>query len=370
LLLYSFKHKNNVLPQGKFKKDPYMRRSLTTLVLALVCALSVNAQDIHFSQFYMSPLNLNPAMTGIMNCTQRLTFNHRNQWSPILRSKSYQTYSFSYDQRIPIGRYDYMGVGGTLWRDEAGTVDYGQLQAKLSASYSKRMAGGRHEGHYLVAGFEAGAQQTGLDLSKAQWGTQHNGNGGFDANAPSNENFNRNSIIFADLSAGLLWFSVFSNDNTFYVGGAYHHLNRPNISFNRDKKEILYSRFTGHVGGEFKMGDKTALVPNAIIMFQGKSMEVTPGVSLKFLLSKFKYDKQSFQIGAWTRIANKPLSGVLNDALILTTRFDYNQFTIGFSYDATTSLLRKAAPTTGGYEFSLMYNICGRERRNVYCPSF
>jgi hypothetical protein len=54
----------------------------------------------------------------------------------------------------------------------------------------------------------------------------------------------------------------------------------------------------------------------------------------------------------------------------LTTRFDYNQFTIGFSYDATTSLLRKAAPTTGGYEFSLMYNICGRERRNVYCPSF
>lgn len=347
-----------------------MRRSLFTLIVALMGALNANAQDIHFSQFYMSPLNLNPAMTGVMNCTQRLTFNHRNQWAPILRSNSYQTYSFSYDQRIPVGRYDYMGVGGTLWRDQAGTVDYGQLQAKLSVSYSKRMAGDRNSGHYLVAGFEGGAQQTGVDLSKAQWGTQHNGKGSFDPTAPSNEVFNRNSIIFADLSAGLLWFSVFSNDNTFYVGGAYHHLNRANISFNRSKKEQLYSRFTGHIGGEFSTGDRTALVPNAIVMFQGKAMEINPGLSLKFILSKFKYDKQSFQIGAWARIANKYSSGVLADALILTTRFDYNQFTIGFSYDATVSTLRKAAPTTGGYEFSLMYNICGRERRNVYCPSF
>ena len=347
-----------------------MNKSLITAVFALFCAISVSAQDIHFSQFYMSPLNLNPAMTGIMNCTQRLTFNHRNQWTPILRSNSYQTYSFSYDQRIPVGRYDYMGVGGTLWRDQAGTVDYGQLQAKLSASYSKRMAGNRNESHYLVAGFEGGVQQTGLDLSKAQWGTQHDGNGGFNSNASSGETFNRNSIIFPDLSAGLLWFSIFPNDNTFYVGGSYHHLNRPNISFNRNKREILYSRFTGHIGGEFQMTDRTALVPNAIVMFQGKAMEITPGVSLKFILSKFRYETQSFQFGMWTRIANRVNSGILNDAIILTTRFDYNQFTIGFSYDATTSLLRKAAPTTGGYELSLMYKICGPERRNVYCPSF
>lgn len=347
-----------------------MKRSINAIVLALFVALSVNAQDIHFSQFYMSPLNLNPAMTGIMNCTQRLTFNHRNQWTPLLRSNSYQTYSFSYDQRIPVGRYDYMGVGGTLWRDQAGTVDYGQFQAKISGSYSKRMSGGRNEGHYLVAGFEAGVQQTGIDLSKAQWGTQHDGKGGYDPTKTSLENFNRNSIVFPDLSAGLLWFSVFPNDNTFYVGGAYNHINRPNISFNKNKRENLYSRFTGHIGGEFLMGDRMALVPNAILMFQGKAMEITPGVSWKFILSRFKGESQSFQFGAWTRIANKYTSGVLNDALILTTRFDYNQFTIGFSYDATTSSLRKAATATGGYEFSLMYKICGRERRNVYCPSF
>lgn len=80
----------------------------------------VSAQDIHFSQFYMSPLNLNPALTGVMNCNMRVVGNYRNQYASILKSNAFNTYSVSYDQKIPVGRYDYFGVGGTLWGDKAG----------------------------------------------------------------------------------------------------------------------------------------------------------------------------------------------------------------------------------------------------------
>ncbi|MEY4904396.1 MAG: hypothetical protein RLZZ292_2211, partial [Bacteroidota bacterium] len=90
------------------------RIKLFTLCLALLGTIAANAQDIHFSQFYQSPLNLNPALTGVMNCNQRLTANFRNQWAAILRGNAYNTYSASYDQRVPVGRYDYWGVGGTL----------------------------------------------------------------------------------------------------------------------------------------------------------------------------------------------------------------------------------------------------------------
>ena len=351
-----------------------MKRISFALLFALVAlTTSLNAQDIHFSQFYLSPLNLNPAMTGVMNCTQRLTFNHRNQWAPILRSNSYQTYSFSYDQRIPVGRSDYFGVGGTLWRDVAGKLNFGQTQFKLSGSYSKQMSGGRGgRGSYLVAGLDVGVQQTGVEFANAQWGTQHDGKGGFNgAIDPKEASFvGRDNIIFADMAAGVLWFTNIDESNNFYVGAAYHHLNRANVSFSKDKKEPLYSRFTVHAGGEFELGDKLSLVPNVVFMSQGKAMQVNPGVSMKFILSKYRNEQQSFQFGVWTRIANKLSQGIHGDALILTTRFDYNQYTIGFSYDATISSLRKAAPTTGGYEFALMYNICGRERRNVYCPRF
>ncbi|HNM24595.1 MAG TPA: type IX secretion system membrane protein PorP/SprF, partial [Saprospiraceae bacterium] len=61
---------------------------ILSLSCAIVLAVAVQAQDIHFSQFYMSPLNLNPAMTGVMNCNHRIVANYRNQWSSILKQNA------------------------------------------------------------------------------------------------------------------------------------------------------------------------------------------------------------------------------------------------------------------------------------------
>ena len=58
-------------------------RGVVVVVLGLV-VFNLNSQDIHFSQFYMSPLNLNPAMTGVMNGNIRLTGNYWNQWASVL----------------------------------------------------------------------------------------------------------------------------------------------------------------------------------------------------------------------------------------------------------------------------------------------
>ena len=45
-------------------------RFLSILFLILAVALNGRAQDIHYSQFYMAPLHLNPAMAGVMNCNK------------------------------------------------------------------------------------------------------------------------------------------------------------------------------------------------------------------------------------------------------------------------------------------------------------
>jgi len=104
-------------------------------------------------------------------------------------------------------------------------------------------------------------------------------------------------------------------------------------------------------------------------------------------------DTQSFQIGVWTRLANR-VNGtdvltineddptgpptvsrnddvsVWVDALILSTRFDYNNFGLGFSYDVNVSNLKPASNSNGAFEFSIIYKIAGAEKRNVYCPNF
>jgi type IX secretion system PorP/SprF family membrane protein len=344
----------------------------TTLLLLSLClmltSVAVQAQDIHFSQFYMSPLNLNPAMTGVMNCNHRIVANYRNQWASILKNNAYNTYSVSYDQKLPVGRYDYFGVGGTLWGDKAGTSEFATLQARLSGSYAKKMGGYRRKAHYLVVGADAGVSQRSINSQALQWPSQNN-NGVYDPMAGAPEDIADPNFLFMDLSAGLLWFSVFNEDNNFYFGGAFSHLNRANVSF--DGENIpLYSKFTFHAGGEFMVAPRFGLVPGVVTFFQGPSFQVNAGNSFKFMLGNSRRYNQAFQIGAWARVSNKLESGKLMDALILSTRFDYENFTLGFSYDVNTSNLHAASNYNGAFEFSLVYKICGPERRGVYCPNF
>lgn len=344
---------------------------LKTLCLFLLALPALVAQDIHFSQFYMSPLNLNPAMTGVMNCNSRLVANYRNQWASVLRSNSYRTYSFSYDQRIPVGRYDFFGIGGTFWGDQAGEANFATTTGKLSLSYSKRMGGTRNGGNYLVIGAEGGGAQRSLDFLRLRWGTQHDGLGGFDPDAPTQEDFDRDQFVFADLAAGLLWFMTFDENNSLYLGGAFHHLNRADQSFTSDQPDLLYSRYTVHAGGEFQVSNRFGLVPGVIVMSQGPSFQVNAGTSFKFLLGRGRVaSDQSFQVGLWTRVSNRVESGVLNDAVILSTRFDYENFSLGFSYDLNVSDLSDASNGNGGFELALQYKICGQQRRGVYCPTF
>ncbi len=349
-------------------------RHLLIAFFAILGSLTLSAQDIHFSQFYMSPLNLNPAMTGVMNCNVRLTGNYRNQWASVLRSNAFNTYSVSYDQRLAVGRYDYFGIGGTFWGDVAGQSRFGTVTGKLSASFSKRMGGYRDKSHYLVMGVEGGISQRSIDFLALRWGTQHDGAGGFDATLDPLESFERSNFIFADLSAGLLWFSNIDEDNNFYFGGAYHHLNQANQSFaisnDPNDREELYARFTIHAGGEFKVNRRMSLIPGAVVFIQGPSLEVNGGTSFRFLLGNSRRYYQAFQIGGWLRLANKLEDSIHADAFIISTRFEYEDFGIGFSYDMNISDLNVASNYNGAFEFSLVYKICGPTKRGVYCPNF
>lgn len=331
----------------------------------------LSAQDIHFSQFYLSPLNLNPALTGVMNCNTRIVANYRNQWASVLRSNAFNTYSVSYDQRIAAGRYDYFGIGGTFWGDRAGEANFSTLTGKLALSYSKRMGGSGSTGNYLVFGLEGGVAQRSIDFLNLRWGTQHDGEGGFNPNLDSQEEkFDRDNFLFADMAAGLLWFSVFDDNQNFYIGGAYHHLNRPNQSFSSEENDLLFSRYTIHAGGEFLIGEKLGLVPGVIYMNQGPSFQLNAGTSFKFLFNKRGGVNQSFQLGLWGRIANNLDAGTLTDAIILSTRFDFDQFSLGFSYDINISPLQPASNSQGSFEFAMVYKICSARRTGTYCPEF
>ncbi len=343
---------------------------LTLLAGFLLITTGSLAQDIHFSQFYQAPLTLNPALTGVMNCNTRVIANYRNQWAPVIPGNAYNTYSLSYDQKLPVGRFDNFGFGINLWGDVAGQLNFSTLTAKLSGAYARRVGGTRKQSHYLVAGAELGLSQRSIDFIYAQWGDQFDGENFNPAimTAENLANFD-DKFLFGDVGLGLLWFSVLGDARNFYFGAALSHLNQANLSFYLDGVVPYYTKAVIHGGGEIPLNRQVSVLPGAVAFFQGPSMEINFGASARFFLGS-SYEDQSFQVGAWYRIANHYEKPITSDALILSTRFDYNEFGLGFSYDINVSSLRQASNANGSFEFSLIYQLCGPQSRGVYCPRF
>jgi len=55
-------------------------RNIFLTLSAILIADTVAAQDPSFSQFFSSPLNINPALTGNINGKWRVMSNVRKQW--------------------------------------------------------------------------------------------------------------------------------------------------------------------------------------------------------------------------------------------------------------------------------------------------
>ncbi len=115
-------------------------RKYLLLILCVVITGTVKAQDPHFSQFFASPLTLNPAFTGKFDGTWRLAANHRDQWPSI--PKAYVTTSASIDfpilkSRIP--ESDVFGVGISGVSDASANSQLKLNYGSVSMSYHKAL---------------------------------------------------------------------------------------------------------------------------------------------------------------------------------------------------------------------------------------
>ena len=61
-----------------------MKKIQLAVLMTVFSATIALAQDRHFSQFYSSPLTLNPALTGAFDGKYRVGTNYRDQWRGLL----------------------------------------------------------------------------------------------------------------------------------------------------------------------------------------------------------------------------------------------------------------------------------------------
>lgn len=325
--------------------------------------LPLFSQDIHFSQFNSSPLNLNPALSGFFTGKHRFVLNHKSQWASI--TTPYQTFSASYDTRLlkrKHRRKDMIGAGITFYRDIAGDSDFGTMQANISISYIKGL--NNFNNHFLSLGVMAGAAQRNLKFSKLAFDNQFNGEY-YDPDLYNGENLSAENFMYFDMGVGLNWHYQARSRLNFSAGIAAFHLNKPNQSHLDNKDIILNPRYLIHGNAQIEVGRNVDLIPGFQIMNQGKYFEYVFGGMLKLITNNDPENFIAINFGLYNRY---------NDAAIAIVGMDYKRVTAGISYDINYSGLRNASDLRGGFEFSLIYILGEKTGRKVirkmYCPIF
>jgi type IX secretion system PorP/SprF family membrane protein len=328
------------------------------LILCVFITISASAQDPHFSQFFASPLTLNPAFTGKFDGLWRLAANHRDQWPSI--PKAYVTSTASIDFPIlksKIADNDVFGVGISGLSDASANSILKLNYGSLSMSYHKALD---EDGYSTIgAGFQGTFSSMNLDVSKLEFETMLTQNGFTDLSKREVLS-NGNNQNYFDVNAGLLYSGSTNGINNFYLGTSMYHINRPKVSF-KDKNWYLGGRITIHGGGSFPIGDVLMVHTSVIHQIQAKASETVVGGALSYNLNGDPDNPSSVNFGSWIRF---------NDAIIPYAGLEVGGLRIGVTYDFNISNLKAATGSRGGSEFSLIYIKRQPDNKGIPCPKF
>ena len=147
-------------------------KSVLACMISFVLAVQTKAQDIHFSQFFETPLLRNPALAGLFNGDYRIQGVYRDQWNSF--TNAYKSGSLNAEYKAPVGRGDdFLTIGLQFLYDKAGTVGLTTNQVMPALNYHKSLSGNRRT--YLSFGFMGGLVEKSIDRSKVTTNAQFDG---------------------------------------------------------------------------------------------------------------------------------------------------------------------------------------------------
>jgi type IX secretion system PorP/SprF family membrane protein len=332
-----------------------MKRFIPVYLCFALLFFRGGAQDIHFSEFYNTPLQLNPSYTGFFNGDYRLTAIYRDQWSSI--GVPFSTVEASADLRFLTGpdwsKKNILGFGITAFSDRAGDSQFSTNEVTLSSGFS--LATGLDRNNYLSGGLSAGIGDASIDYSNLVFDQAW-----YQPNTPTTVTVADNSYDYLDFSGGVSWHLIPNKFTNFNIGAAVYHINQPEQSFFGDATSILYRKYVLDASAQFSVSNSLDLYPKAMYETQGPYSEFDLGGLVRCNLSPGYIKNQGIYFGVFYRVG---------DAIIATTRIDLNAVSFAFSYDITVSQLAVPNGEQGGPELSIIF-IGLNTPKKVYCPRF
>lgn len=333
-------------------KSKTVRRGIIILFSMMAIHVSM-AQDMHFSQFFAMPIQINPANAGI-DYDLDMGIIHRSQWGAV--AKPFTSYGVSVSGKpAQKKRRGSLGLGFDCYYDKSGDASFVSLQTGFNIAYSVRL----DEYSSLSAGIKLNYNQRSINNTNFQWGEQYDGKSYNSSLATGEQLGNLQRLNFFDVAGGLNYRYKKGEKNMssntiriFDIGISGFHINKSDVAFYKSEANKLGTRalvyFQGTIGID---NTNVCLLPKAYFQVQGTQTEYVAG-----MLVSIKPKNES-------KVTGYVLSNVFNigvlyrgkDAVIGVLQYEIKNYVIGLSYDVNVSKLTTSSTGRGAYEISLRY---------------
>ncbi|MBL7696541.1 MAG: PorP/SprF family type IX secretion system membrane protein [Chitinophagaceae bacterium] len=307
-------------------------------VIALVSgSIIAEAQTYHLSQFYSTPMLVNPATTGNTAGPYRFAANYRSQWKN--EGSPYTTFTASGDAHILKNEGGVLGMGLVFLNDK---VMDGVVQTnRISFSTGYHIAIDRDNIQKLSVGFQGSYNESRIDFARLQFESQFS-EGGYDPSLPIGEEFNNGKKNYFDLNAGAMY-SFSLEDKSLFAGVAMYNILKQEESYMTEQFKSP-SLLSVMAGGDINVGYNNSFYFSSNYRKQGTTNELTLGAAWGMFIDQTGFT--SFRLGMWHRVKDAiiPYAGVTYKGLQVGTSFDYS-----VSQQKTQSQLRST------FEISVVY---------------
>lgn len=315
-----------------------------------ICFFSITStsvgQDPHFTQYYTTPLLVNPAYTGVFNGSLRIASTYRQQWSSL--GAPFNTMAVGVDGKVfndGVYHQNPFNIGVVFQSDK--TLKGALSSNNLTATAAYHVPLNREGTQSLGLGLSGMYGQRNFNFTNLAAASQF-ASGGFDLSLPSGEVTFEKMKPYLSIGAGILYCNTNEEEGSFFeIGASTYHLNRPLQTILYQGTAVIPMRVNAHVHLQRYIGEDLLFDARLLYQIQTESDYLLGGAAITKLLQSDP-EGSLIGLGCWYRTG---------DAIAPNLFAEFNSIRFGFTYDIQINDIRKQSVPASTLEFSLQYRF-------------
>jgi len=339
----------------------FTKRNCVAAALIMLLSLSwsdTSAQDPVFSQFYASPLTLNPALAGNGDAAWRIVGLNRSQWlssqvDPLV------TNSLSVDGKLfrqKNNEANYIGGGMFFLQDRGMGGAY--KSTSFNAILSSHVSLDADDQNGLSVGIGGSYSNTYIDFTQLTFPMQLSSSG-FNRSLPTTEPFLSNIKPYYSMSGGIDY-TYTTETASFDIGLAGYRFMKTNRSALNDPNQVDPARYNIHANYQSYLSDKFVFNANAMYVIESNINTYVVGMNIGTLIKPADDERQVvLNTGLWYR---------KSEAIVPYLGLVYGNITGGLSYDIPYGTASGSGGSLNTFEFSISIHSPNKRPNPIPCP--